>query len=228
MIRKLIPFAAAGVMLLVFLGPARSLLPGQLRTSGSLVANDQPAGHEHDTTTTSSVGLAPAPVVNPPATAARVAIQTQPAEKSERGYVLEATVRAPSGDALADAPVKFYELVDLFGTREMYIGSSVTDGRGAASITYLPAQSGTHRFVVRTSPVGKVSAGEARVSFEASAAAQPAQAPRSPLAIFSDKVPYAVGLLVLAVWGLIAFALVATARGVIGGARQTSRKGEPA
>lgn len=228
MIRKLIPFAAAGVMLLVFLGPARGMLPGQLRTSGSLIATAQPAGHEHDGATTSSVGLAPAPVVNPPASAARVSITTQPAEKSERGYVLEARVRAPSGDALADAPVKFYELVDLFGTREMYIGNGVTDGRGVASITYLPAQSGTHQLVVRTSAIGKISAGEARVSFDATVAAQPAQAQRSPLAVFSDKVPYAVGVLVLAVWGLIAFALVATARGVIGGARQTSRKGEPA
>ena len=227
--RKLIPFVAAAVMLLLFLGPARAFLPFQMRSSGSLVSNETAVTeHDHGTTTTSGVGLAAAPVVNPPASAARISAKTQPAAKTERGYVLEATVRAPSGDALADANVKFYELVDLFGTREMYIGSAVTDGRGVASITYLPAEIGTHDLVVRTTQNGKISAGEARLTFEASVAAPAVAVQRSALAQFSDRVPYAVGILVLAVWSLIGFALIRTARDVIGGARRSSRKGEPA
>ena len=231
MIRKLAPFAAAAVMLLFFVGPGRAYLPSalQLRSSAPLVSSDQQAAeHDHGATTTSSLGLAPAPVVNPPATAARIALVTAPAEKTERGYTLTATVRAPSGDALADANVRFFELVDLFGTREMYVGSAVTDGRGNAAITYLPAQIGTHRLVVRTSTNGKISPGEARTTFEASISAPEAKVERPPLAAFSDRVPYAAGLIVLAVWGLIAFALLATARGVFGGARPTTRKEEPA
>lgn len=222
--RKVGPLVAALAMLAFFLGPARAYLPAglQLRDTSALVApSGEPAEHEHAQAPT-GIGLAPAPVVNPPANAARVAAKTAPLEKTERGYLLEATVRAPSGDALADANVKFYELVDLFGTREMYIGSGVTDGRGVASIAYLPAHTGTHQLVVRTGQNGKVSAGEARVTFEASVAA-PAVAPQRPLlAQFSDRVPYAAGVLVLAVWALIAFALFATARGVIGGARAQS------
>ena len=229
MIRKLIPFAAALAMLLFFVGPGRSYLPSQLRSSGSLVSNDaQVAEHDHGTTTTSSVGLAPSPVVNPPASAARISAQTAPAEKTEQGYTLTATVRAPSGDPLADANVKFYELVDLFGTREMYIGTAVTDGRGAASITYLPAQTGTHKLVVRTAQNGKITPGEARLAFEASVAAPEHVVQRPALVQFADKVPYAAALIVLTVWALIGFALFATARGVIGGARGSSRKGEPA
>lgn len=221
--RKLIPLVAALGVLLFFMGPGRAYLPAglQLRSTSAIVTNEQPADHQHGSDAKSALGLAPSPVVNPIASAARITAKTQPAEKTERGYVLEATVRAPSGDALADANVKFYELVDILGTREMLIGTGVTDGRGVASIAYLPAQTGTHQIVVRTSQAGKVSAGEARLTFEASVAVPTPKTERPSLAQFSDRVPYVVGALVVAVWALIGFALFGTARGVFSGARGT-------
>lgn len=230
MIRKALPFAAVAVLLLlfvVFVGPGRGLLPnaGPARQTHAAGAA---TGHGSEGTTVSTIGLAPSPVVAPPATAARVVVAVTPAAEAQRGYVIEATAVGADGRPLSDATMRFYELVDLFGLREMEIGEGVADGRGVVRVTYLPARTGSHDLVVRSGPVGKVTAGEGRTSFDASVSAPQTRVVRSPLAEFSDRVPYAAGLIVLSVWGLIAFALFATARGVIGGARRTTRKGEPA
>ncbi len=229
MIRKVVPFAAAAIVLVALLvGSGRALLPVGTPARTATPASEAATAHEHETTSSSSIGLAPSPVVNPPATAARIGIEVRQADPATRGYVIEATVLGSDGKPLSDANVKFYELVDLFGTREMAIGSAVTDGRGTAAVTFLPAVAGTQDIVARSSVTGKVTAGEGRKSFDATvAAAQPRQQ-RPLLAEFSDRVPYGAGLIVLSVWALIAFALLATARGVIGGARGKTRKGEPA
>ena len=228
MIRRAVPFVAAAAALALLIGPGQQLLPAGLRlqSNGSLVASQPPAAHVESRG--SGIGLAPAPVVNPPATAARLSIAVSALEQAERGYSLQAKVLAPDGRALADAPVRFYELVDLFGAREMHIGNGTTDGRGVTTLGYLPARTGPHHIVVRTTTQGKVTAGEGRTTFDATVAASEPRFERSALAAFSDRVPYAVGVLVLAVWGLIALALFGTARGVIGGARGTSRKGDTA
>lgn len=230
MTRKLIPFAAAIALLLFFIGPGRGFLPTALPGRPAVSAAPQVADHAHDATTgnASTIGLAPSPVTSPASTAARVNVAVTAAPEAARGYVIAATALGPDGRPLADAPLRFYELVDLFGTREMQIGSGTSDGRGVVTLTYLPAQPGTHDLVVRTSAVGKVTAGEGRTSFDASVSAPQSKVERPLLAIFSDRVPYAAGLIVLSVWSLIAFALFATARGVIRGARRTTRKGEPA
>lgn len=222
MMKKLLPILASVAVALVLLGPARQYLPGALRlqSGGALVTSDEPiVDHGHAT----GIGLAPAPVVNPPATAARLTVAAQPLPKAEQGYALAVTVVTPDGKPLADASVKFFELVDLFGQREMTLGAGTTDGRGAASYAYLPAHTGVHRIVVRSASQGRVTAGEGRMTFDASVATEQPRVEQSPFAVFSDRLPYAAGLLVLAVWGLIAFALIGTARGVIGGARGQER-----
>lgn len=230
MIKKLIPLVAALAVAALFFGPARQYLPASLRlqTGGALVSNDQGDGTEMDMGKgkPSGIGLAPAPVVNPPATAARLSIAAQAAEKPEDGYVLAVRVTTPDGKPVADAPVKFFDIVDIFGPREMLLASVMTDGRGNASYEYLPANIGTRNIVVRFAGREGVRAGEARMTLEAAVAAPRQQAERSGFASFSDRVPYAVGVLVLGVWSLIAFALFATARGVIAGARRTRGKEE--
>lgn len=231
MIRKLIPFAAAAVLLLFFIvGPGRSFIPlGAPARSAAPTGAAAAADHSHEAGTAPTTGLAPSPVVNPPATAARISVAVRAADPAARGYVIEATVVGPDGKPLSDTNVKFFELVDLFGQREMSIGTGVTDGRGLAAVTFLPAAAGTQDVVVRSSVSGKVTAGEGRRSFDATVTAAQARVGERPLlAQFSDKVPYAAGFIVLSVWALIAFALLATARGVISGARRTTRKGEPA
>lgn len=224
MIRALAPFVVATVAVVMLLGPGQGLLPSGLRlqAGGSIAASAPPAAHVESRG--SGIGLAPKPVVDPPATAARLSVAVRPLEKTEHGYALEATVVAPDGKALANTPVAFYELVELFGTREMHLGDATTDGRGSATLGYLPARTGSHQIVVRSPRQGAVIAGEGRLVFDATVSAPAPRFDPSALASFSDRVPYAVGILVLLVWGLIAFALFGTARGVIGGARDTSGK----
>ncbi len=226
MTKYVLPVVAAIALAGLLFGPARQLLPAspRLQTEGTLVSDDQ---HESQVAGTGTgLGLAPAPVLNPPAAAVRLSVAVEPLEKTEHGYSLDAKVLAPDGKPLADASVTFFELVELFGQREMLLGTGTTDGRGFASYDYLPARTGTHRIVVRFGGRDTVKAGEARTSFEATVAAPERHAERTGLASFSDRVPYVVGVLVLAVWALIAFALFATARGVIVGARRTRGKEE--
>lgn len=225
MIGKLLPLVAAIAVALVLFGPARQYLPGAIRleSGGALVTNGEPIVDEHHA---SGIGLAPAPVLNPAATAARLTLSAEPLAKAEHGYAVVTTVVAPDGKPLADASVKFFELVDLFGQREMLLSRGTTDGRGVASFSYLPAQTGHHVIVARSATQGRVTAGEGRMTLEASVAAEQPRVGPSPFSVFSDRVPYVAGLIVLTVWGLIAFALLGTARGVIGDARGQRRKGE--
>jgi len=149
--------------------------------------------------------------------------------KAERGYVIDARLQTADGKAIGDATIRFYELVDFVGEREMLLGSTTTDSQGVASIAYLPALTGTRQIVARFAGCCEhIAAAEGRFTLEATIAKPAFRTERQPLAEFSDRVPYVVGVLVLAVWGLIGFALLATARGVIGGARGTSRKEGPA
>lgn len=227
MIRKLLPLVAAIVVVALVLGPGRQYLPGGLRlqTGGSLGSGDHGmVDMDAAQGRPSGIGLAPAPVVNPPAAAARMRLEITPAQKTARGYVLAVQVNASDGKPLAEVPVKVFDIVDLFGLREMYLGTVTTDGSGAASYEYLPATSGQRQIVVRFAGAGAVKAAEARTSFTATVAAPARSFELRPLAGFSDRVPFAAGALVLAVWALIAFALIATARGVFVGARSRGKE----
>lgn len=226
--KKVIPLVAALGVAAFLISAGTGLLPGGLRlqTGGSLVSNGQEPAMNMDNGKPSAVGLAPSPVLNPPANAARLTVDAAPAQKTDDGYVLTVQVKAPDGKPLGDAPVKVFDIVDLFGPREMILASLTTDGRGYASYTYLPSTVGTHSIVVRSSSREGVRAGEARTTFEASITTAQPGVEGHPLASFTDRIPYAVGLIVLAVWALIGFALFGTARGVIDGARRTRGKEE--
>lgn len=154
----------------------------------------------------------------------RIDIGSHADANAERGYVIDARLSA-EGKAIGDATIRFYELVDFVGQREMFLGSTTTDSQGVASFAYLPALTGTHRILARFSGCCEhIASAEGRLALEATVAKPAFRSERQPLAEFSDRVPYAVGLVVLAVWALIGFAFLATARGVIGGARTRSGK----
>jgi hypothetical protein len=145
----------------------------------------------------------------------------------ENGYVLAVRLHTADGKPVNDTTVRFYEALDLFGAREMYIGSAVTDGQGGTSLGYLPARLGTHEIVARSSAREHFAGAEGRTTFEATVAAPAYRSAPAPLASFSAALPYAVGAVVLSVWALLAFALLGTARGVLGGDRdQHLKKGD--
>lgn len=151
------------------------------------------------------------------------------AEKLEKGYVISVKLRGSDGRPLNSATVRFYESVEMFGAREMFIASALTDGQGNASIPYLPARLGQHELIVRVPGRDHTAASVTKHTFEATVAAAPYRQGTPPLAAFSANVPYGVGVVLLSVWALIAFALFGTMRGVLQGARDPAiRKGHTA
>ena len=155
-------------------------------------------------------------------------VDAKPSAKVEQGYSIHVRLAVTDTQPVAGAMVHVYDVVDLFGNKEMFIGMVTTDGRGEGSLSYLPAQKGSHTIVARFVGMPGYAVTEGRTTFQADVAAQPYVVEPAPLASFTSKIPYAVGALVLSVWGLIAFALIGTARGVNGGARNEIRKGDTA
>lgn len=153
-------------------------------------------------------------------------VKVMPAEKLEQGYALSVRLRTTEGRPVNEATVRFYEVVELFGTREMLVATAATDGQGNASTTYLPARTGPHEIVVRFPGREHIAPAETRLSFEATVAAPPYHQEPAPLASFMATVPYGVGAIVLSVWTLIAFALFGTVIGVLRGTRDDTQKGD--
>ena len=148
-----------------------------------------------------------------------VRLTMRPADKLELGYLLEARVTAAdTGKPINEVPVKFYEIVNLFGPREMFIGVSSTDGQGVARVTYLPSELGPQEIVARFPGLDHITFAEGQGTLRATVAAAPYRVEAPPLGAFTSRVPYFVGLLILAVWAVIAFALFGTARGIAVGA----------
>lgn len=223
--RKILIFGATLVATLAFIAAGRGLLPGsvQLRVpnSNAVTQNAPMPGH------TTTPQQAPRPIVAPPG-GSRVALAVTAGAKPELGYVVSASVTSPAGAPVSEATVRFYDVVELLGQREELIGSGVTDGQGNVAISYLPASAGTRQIVARFAGQGELAASLGTTTFAATVTAKPYTVDRPPLADFSNAVPYGVAVIVLAVWGLIAFSLFGTARGVVATANSPRRKGDTA
>jgi hypothetical protein len=226
--RIVIAFAAVSIAAIALLGPGRSLLPASTRPAGALAApapDVVAAAHAgHDAASTPAAR----PAIAQPPDGARVEVTTRAAAKAELGYVIESRVVTPDGRPVNDAVVRFYQLVDFFGPREELIGTARTDGQGNAALTYLPASIGSHDIAVRFAGPGSLVPSEGTPTFEATVATPPYRSDETALLGFTRLVPYAAGAIVLAVWGLIAFALFGTARGIAVRAAKTSAKEDTA
>lgn len=226
--RIVIAFAAIAVAAIGLLGPGRSLLPAStqpVRALAAPAADAAAATHSgHDAAGTPAAR----PAIVPPVGGARVEVTTRSAAKVEQGYVIETRVVSPDGKPVNDAVVRFYQLVDFFGPREELIGAARTDGQGNAALTYLPAAVGPSEIVVRFAGQGSLVPSVGTGTFEATVAAPPYRADQPGLLSFTRLVPYAAGAILLAVWGLIAFALFATARGIAVRAVPTTAKEDTA
>ena len=219
MIRKALLLGSALVATLAVIAFASGRLP---LVAGAPAASDDAHAHSGAPTV-----AAPQPIV-PPADGSRVTLSTAHAAKLELGYTLSVTVISPAGMPVNDATIRFYDIVDLFGQREELIGSAVTDGQGLTAISYLPAMTGAHQIVARFAGQGTLTPSLGVTTLEATVAAPAYTVDRPALATFSAYVPYAAGVVVLAVWGLIALSLFGTARGVVARANESRRKGDTA
>jgi hypothetical protein len=226
MARLVAGIGAAIVATVLILGPARPLLSGSPRAQLPDAPGTSASAHGDRA---SGPATAAIPVSSPGPNAARVTLDARLSTKPTQGYILSARLQSADGKPLNEVPVRYYEIVDLFGQREMFLGETTTDGQGDGSFIYLPAQLGPHEIVARTPGRAPATRNETRITLDAQVAAASYRTEAPPLAAFSAILPYVVGALVFSVWALLAFALFATARGVLGGARDhAQRKGDPA
>ena len=225
MIRKILPFAAAVILVLIFIvaftGGAR-----QTANPTAAVTTTTTDVHVHEGTAPTT---APQPIV-PPAGASKITVVATPADKTTLGDAITATITSPAGKPVGDATIRFYDVVELFGQREELIGTAQTDGQGSALIYYLPASTGTHTIVARFNGQGTLGASLGVKDVDATLAAPAYKTDQQPLAAFSHYVPYVAATIVVSVWALIAFSLLGTARGVFAsrGTNNIQRKGDTA
>ena len=157
---------------------------------------------------------------------AAIQLTVAAAAKADEGYVLAVRVRTDDAKPVNEATIRYYEIVDLIGSREMLIGTVTTDGQGQGALVYLPAQLGSHQIVARFAGRDQIAPAEARMWFEAVVAAPAYEPGVVPLSGFTRVVAIVVDAIVLFVWALIAFAFTSTARGVRRGARDLGPKGD--
>ncbi len=218
-------FILIGVLAIALISrsdPAARWLQGALGPRAALLLPAQSAPHERDTHAAVAEPPGPAPVraAAPGDGATSVTVTAEPSAKTEQGYILAARLLTKDAKPLNEVTVRFYDVVELLGLREMLIGSAATDTQGRATLAYLPAEAGRHEIVTRSSEGERIAATEGRLVFDATLAAPPAYSPEElPLASFSTVVPYVAGAVALGVWVLFAVALLGTGRRILVGAR---------
>lgn len=153
-------------------------------------------------------GAAPEPTV--------VKVATAAPRTPGQGYSISAQVTTAAGKPVNSVTLSFYIAVDLFGPRQMLAGTATTDGQGRASIRYTPSWEGQHDVVVKFAGSPSFGATEGKGSFMSAVAIAPHENERLPLAGFSDRLPLAVGAVVLGVWLAIIFALVSAVLAALG------------
>jgi hypothetical protein len=149
--------------------------------------------------------------------ATTITVTTAVPQAEGQSYSVGARITTAAGKPVNGVTLTFYVMADLFGEHPMLIGKETTDGQGRATVKYVPSWKGQHDVVVKFAGSGGFAASEGKGSFVSTVAIAPHENERLPLAGFSEKVPYAVGVIVLGVWAAIVFALVSSVRAALGG-----------
>lgn len=138
-----------------------------------------------------------------------------PKEPSPGQRTLVLSARLTDNDSpVAGMPITFYIITNIFGERLMKVGDSVSDATGMASVLYQPRWEGEHTAVVRFDGAGDYAATQATFHFEAAEAESPYEPARFGIDPIREWLPVGVGVMVLAVWASLMFALLTTVMGI--------------
>jgi hypothetical protein len=199
---------------MLFGGGARAV-SGLFGPRVMLDASGQLAQQGQSAPSSSGARAAPALQVSgvaPTAARALTSLSVQPATKEARGYALEARLVGKDGKALVGTEIAFYDVVELLGPREMWIGAAKTDGFGTVAIDYLPAEGGAHTIVARPTQWDRLAATQATATIQAVRVAPTTYAREDlPLDPFSVRVPSVGAFVLLSIWALFAFVVFGTA-----------------
>jgi hypothetical protein len=134
----------------------------------------------------------------------------------QRSLTLAARLSGRTGEPVSGVPVTFYVLTTVFGERLMRVGDVLTDSTGSASLVYEPTWVGDHTVVVRFN--GNDDLLPAQTSFRANAIG-PAHVHENAafgLEPVRRWLPFAIGIVVLAVWATLGFVMFRTLVGMRG------------
>ncbi len=152
-------------------------------------------------------------------TATSLAIQPPRPGKQPDSLLITALLTGADGEPLEGYRIEFLVDVDFPGAERLVIGSKTTDATGKATIQYQPSWDGTHSLSARSQRSRTHPSATAEMSIEVSGAARTyVEAPRG-LAPLRNRLPLAMGGVVLAVWATLAFVALRTVLGIAGAGR---------
>jgi len=132
----------------------------------------------------------------------------------ERTVILSARLLGDGGQPLRDRPVVFYILTNTLGERLMLVGEARTDASGLAVLSYEPSWSGERAVVA--SFAGDERAAATLTSFPLSVQGVPTEHENAQFGLEPIRrwLPFAVGIAVLGVWGVLGFIMARTVFGL--------------
>jgi hypothetical protein len=127
---------------------------------------------------------------------------------------LSAKLMGDDGKPLSGQEIDFYVPVELFGSRDAFIGTATTDSTGLAMLGYQPAQVGRQPIVARFVGTASHAPSEASGDIQVSEVVPAFKAEPLPFAGLREWLPGGLVGLVLIVWGVLLGIFLGTIRGI--------------
>lgn len=149
------------------------------------------------------------------AVAPTVVVVGPAAPTSVKGQLaVSAKLTTADGKPLNGQHVDFYLPVELFGSRQAFVGTATTDSTGAATIGYQPAQVGRQTIVARFTGGETYAASEASAEIQVGETVPAIKGEPLPFAGLREWVPIGMLALVVLVWGVLLGVLLGTVQGI--------------
>ena len=127
---------------------------------------------------------------------------------------LSAKLTTQDSKPVSGQEIDFFVPVELFGSRDAFIGSATTDSTGQASLGYQPAQLGQQTIVARFTGGASYAASEARADIQVNETVPAIKTEPLPFAGLRDGLPIILVALVVVVWGVLLGVFLGTVRGI--------------
>jgi hypothetical protein len=127
---------------------------------------------------------------------------------------LSARLTTADGKPVSGQEIDFLAPVELFGSREAFVGSAITDSTGRATLGYQPAQAGQQTIVARFTGGPSYATSEASGEIQVGEVVPAIRTEPLPFAGLRNGLPVVLVALVLVVWGALLGVFLGTVRGI--------------
>jgi hypothetical protein len=140
---------------------------------------------------------------------------SEPARGGLKGHLtLRVTLTTAAGKPLSERNVAFYELSNVFGPREVLLGTATTDSTGFAAIDYQPSQTGQQTIFARFTGDQDNAASQVSSAIQVREVVPIFTEEPLPLASVRQWLPLGLASLVLATWAVLLGVTIRTVLGV--------------